>query len=184
MQYHDSEWGVPLADDNKLFEMLVLETMQAGLSWLTVLKKRQSFIEAFDGFDPAIVAHYNSSKINELLNNAAIIRNKMKIAAAVKNGKAVLRLQDQYGSFANYIWQFVGFRPLQNSFAKIGDVPAKTALSTAISKDMKKKDMHFVGPTVVYAFMQAIGMVNDHEISCFRYKECARRAAEFSQDRM
>ncbi|MEE4241117.1 MAG: DNA-3-methyladenine glycosylase I [Desulfopila sp.] len=182
IQYHDAEWGVPLTGDRPLFEMLILEGMQAGLSWLTVLRKRASFKEAFDDFDPAAVAAYDDDKIEELLQNPAIIRNRLKIEAARKNGRAVLLLQQEYGSFTEYLWRFVNFQPICNTFAAMGELPAKTDLSTTISKDMKKRGMNFVGPTIVYAFMQAIGMVNDHETSCFRHAECVKLGEEFARD--
>jgi DNA-3-methyladenine glycosylase I len=182
LHYHDSEWGVPLTGDRAIFEMLILEGMQAGLSWLTVLQKRESFREAFDNFDPATVAAYDDIKIDELLSNPAIIRNRLKIEAAPKNGRVVLQLQKEYGSFTRYVWQFLDFRPICNSFSALGDVPAKTDLSVAISKDLKKRGMNFVGPTIIYAFMQAIGMVNDHEISCFRHAECLKLGEKFAKE--
>jgi DNA-3-methyladenine glycosylase I len=179
VQYHDSEWGVPLTEDNSLFQMLVLEGMQAGLSWLTVLKKRESFREAFDNFDPALVAFYDDQKIAELLDNPSIIRNRLKVESAVKNARVVLQLQREYGSFADYLWRFVDYRPIRNSIACPADLPAKTALSIAISKDLKKRGMNFVGPTIIYALMQAVGLVNDHETTCFRYNECGSPAEGF-----
>ena len=178
VQYHDTEWGVPVTEDDKLFQMLVLEGMQAGLSWLTILKKRQAFLEAFDNFDPSIVAAYDGGKLDELLQNTAIIRNRRKIESAVKNARVVLQLQREYGSFSQYLWRFVDFKPIRNSVAEPGEIPAKTELSTEISKDLKKRGMNFVGPTIIYALMQAVGMVNDHETSCFRYSECSRSARE------
>lgn len=181
VDYHDHEWGVPLGDDIKLFEMLVLEGMQAGLSWLTVLKKRSNFRTAFDGFDPAVVAAYDEQKKDNLLGNALIIRNRLKIDSAITNAKVVLQLQDEFGSFARYLWQFVEFSPVQNSFAEMGDLPAETEFSSRISKDLKKRGMNFVGPTIVYAFMQSIGMVNDHVVSCFRYEECGNMAGELTR---
>ena len=169
--YHDAEWGVPLHDDRGLFEFLVLEGAQAGLSWDTILKKRDSYRKAFDNFDPAKVAAYDGNKIVELLANDGIIRNRLKVASAVLNGNAFLRVQDEFGSFDKYIWSFVGDRPIVNERKGHGDVPAKTEISDAISKDLKKRGFNFVGSTIMYAFMQATGMVNDHLVTCFRYKE-------------
>ena len=169
--YHDTEWGVPVHDDNKLFEFLILEGAQAGLSWDTVLRKREAYREAFVGFDPARVAKFSDAKMERLITNDGIIRNRLKIASAVGNAKAFLRVQDEVGSFDKYIWSFVGGRPTVNKL-KGGDVPARTDVSDAISKDLKKRGFSFVGSTIIYAFMQATGMVNDHLMSCFRYKEC------------
>lgn len=182
VDYHDLEWGVPLTDDRKLFEMLVLEGMQAGLSWLTILKKRQNFIAAMDNFDVDMVASYGEEKIAALLSNAGIIRNRLKLESAVKNGRAAIELRAEYGSLANYFWHYVDYRPIQNSYKKLGELPAKTVLSEKISKDLKKRGMNFVGPTIIYAFMQAIGMVNDHTTDCFRYPECARMADTVKDD--
>ncbi len=168
--YHDAEWGVPVHYDRTFFEFLILEGAQAGLSWDTVLKKRDAYREAFDNFDPAKVAHYNEEKCAELLTNEGIIRNRLKIASAVSNAKAFLEVQKELGSFDSYIWSFVGGNPLINTL-KGGDVPAKTEISDAISKDLKKRGFNFVGSTIMYAFMQATGMVNDHLVSCFRYEE-------------
>ncbi len=181
LQYHDHEWGVPLSGDRAIFEMLILEGMQAGLSWLTVLRKRQSFREAFDNFDPATVAAYDDRKIDELLSNPAIIRNRLKLETAPKNGHVVLQLQKEYGSLTRYLWQFIDFLPICNNFATMEDVPSQTDLSMVISKDLKKRGMNFVGPTIIYALMQAIGMVNDHEISCFRHAECLKLGQEFAE---
>lgn len=169
--YHDNEWGRPVHDDNKLFEMLVLEGMQAGLSWLTVLKKRDAFREAFDGFDPRKVALYDAAKIQELLANEGIIRNRLKVNAAVTNAKAFLEVQEKHGSFDQLLWAYVDHTPIQNHWARIEEIPAKTPLSDRISKDLKKMGFTFVGSTILYAFMQAIGMVNDHVTSCFVYQE-------------
>ena len=171
MEYHDREWGSPLHDDDKLFEFLILEGFQAGLSWSTILNKRDAFREAFDGFDANKVAMYNEDKVNELLQNAAIIRNRMKIKAAIKNAKTFLRLQKEHGSFDRYIWQFVNYQPIQNQFKTDADIPATSELSDRMSKQLKKDGFSFVGSTICYAFMQATGMVNDHVISCFRYTE-------------
>ncbi len=168
--YHDAEWGVPLHDDCGLFEFLILEGAQAGLSWDTILRKRDAYRDAFDNFDPAHVAKYNDAKCAKLLLNEGIIRNRLKIASAVSNAKAFLKVQDEFGSFDKYIWDFVGGKPLDNKL-KGGDVPAKTEMSDAIAKDLKKRGFNFVGSTIMYAFMQATGMVNDHLVTCFRYKE-------------
>ncbi len=168
--YHDTEWGVPLHDDNALFEFLILEGAQAGLSWDTILRKRENYRDAFDSFDPAKVAAYDDDKCAELLLNEGIIRNRLKIASTVRNARAFLALQKEFGSFDKYIWGFVGGKPLDNQL-KGGDVPAKTEISDAISKDLKNRGFNFVGSTIMYAFMQATGMVNDHLTTCFRYKE-------------
>jgi len=168
--YHDTEWGVPLHDDRGLFEFLVLEGAQAGLSWDTILRKRDAYREAFNNFDPAKVAKYTDAKCAKLLKNEGIIRNRLKIASAVSNAKAFLAVQKEFGTFDSYIWAFVGGKPLDNKL-KGGDVPAKTEISDAISKDLKKRGFNFVGSTIMYAFMQATGMVNDHLVTCFRYKE-------------
>jgi len=169
LEYHDDEWGVPVHDDQKLFEMLVLEGAQAGLSWETVLKKRQNYRKEFDSFDPQKVARYDEVKQSELLQNAGIIRNRLKIKSAIQNASVFLEIQQEYGSFDGYIWNFVDNEPIQNKFKSMSELPAKTELSDMISKDLKKRGMNFVGSTIIYAFMQAIGMVNDHEVSCFRY---------------
>ena len=171
VKYHDREWGVPVHDDRRLFEMLILEGAQAGLSWLTILKKREAFREAFDRFDPCRVAKYNGRKIRELLSNPKIIRNRLKIQAAVQNAKAFLEVVDEFGSFDRYIWRFVGGKPIQSRRARLKDIPARTEESDALSKDLKKRGFKFVGSTICYAFMQAVGMVNDHLAGCFRYKE-------------
>jgi DNA-3-methyladenine glycosylase I len=171
VKYHDEEWGVPVHDDRLLFEFLLLEGAQAGLSWLTVLKKRENYREAFDQFDPSKVALYGNEKIEELLQNPGIIRNRRKVEAAVSNARAFLEVQAKYGSFDSYIWNFVDGKPLVNKWKSIKEVPPKTSLSDTISKDLLKKGFKFVGSTIVYAHMQATGMVNDHTIDCFRYKE-------------
>ena len=173
--YHDEEWGVPLHDDRGLFEFLVLEGAQAGLSWDTVLRKRDAYRKAFDNFEPAKVARYSEPKREKLLLNEGIIRNRLKIASAVSNAKAFLNVQKEFGSFDKYIWVFVGGKPIVNKVKGHGDVPAKTEVSDAISKDLKKRGFNFVGSTIMYAFMQATGMVNDHLVTCFRYKEIARK---------
>lgn len=171
IDYHDNEWGRPVHDDNKLFEMLILEGMQAGLNWITVLKKREAFREAFDGFDPGKVALYGPSKIEELLSNKGIIRNRLKVNAAVTNAKLFLEVQEQYGSFDKFIWAYVHYTPIQNHWKQIEEIPATTPLSDQISKDLKKMGFKFVGSTIIYAFMQATGMVNDHVTSCFAYQQ-------------
>lgn len=172
--YHDEEWGVPLHDDRALFEFLVLEGAQAGLSWITILRKRDAYRRAFDRFDPRKVARYNERKIAALLADAGIVRNRAKVASAVKNARAFLEVQAEFGSFDAYQWRFVGGRSLQNRRRAIGDVPARTAESDAMSKDLKSRGFTFVGSTIVYAHMQACGMVNDHLVDCFRYREVAR----------
>lgn len=170
-RYHDEEWGVPLYDDNKLFEFLILETFQAGLSWITVLRKRENFRKAFDNFDYKKIANYKQSKIDALLQDAGIIRNKLKVKATVTNAQAFINIQNEFGSFSDYIWGFVKGKPIKNNLKDHKNAPANTALSDKISKDLKKRGFKFVGTTVVYAHMQATGMVNDHEMSCFRYSE-------------
>jgi DNA-3-methyladenine glycosylase I len=172
--YHDAEWGVPLHDDRGLFEFLILEGAQAGLSWDTILRKRDAYREAFDEFDAAKVARYSEAKMATLLLNDGIIRNRLKIASAVRNARAFLNVADEFGSFDTYIWSFVDGRPIINRPKGHGDVPAKTEVSDAVSKDLKKRGFNFVGSTIMYAFMQATGMVNDHLVTCFRYKEIAR----------
>ena len=169
--YHDTEWGVPLFDDQKLFEFLILETFQAGLSWITVLRKREHFRIAFDNFDYHKIANYNDTKFQELIQNKGIIRNKLKIKAAITNAKAFIKIQKEFGSFSDYIWAFAEGKPIKNNVKNYKNLPANTALSDRISKDLKARGFKFVGSTVVYAHMQATGMVNDHEISCFRYDE-------------
>ena len=174
IEYHDNEWGVPLHDDRKIFEMLVLEGAQAGLNWLTVLRKRENYRKAFDNFDPTKVAKYDSEKFQKLLANEGIIRNKLKIHSVIQNARAFLEVQKEFGSFDAYIWQFVGGKPIRNSWKSLSDLPAQTAESEAMSKDLKRRGFSFVGPTICYAHMQATGMVNDHVVSCFRYKEVER----------
>ena len=171
IHYHDTEWGVPLHDDRRLFEFLILEGAQAGLSWITILKKRQNYREAFDNFDARKVVSYDDRKIGELLNNPGIVRNRLKIAAAVRNAEAFLSLQNEYGSFDKYIWQFVNGRSKKNRWKSLAEIPASTDASNAMSRDLKRKGFGFVGPTICYAFMQAVGLVNDHTIDCFRYNE-------------
>ncbi len=171
-KYHDAEWGVPLYDDDLLFEFLVLEGFQAGLSWLTVLKKRENFRKAFDNFDARKIAKYNQKKVGKLMLDAGIIRNKLKINSAVSNAQAFLKVQKEFGTFSDYFWKFTDGKPIVNKWKDMGQIPAKTELAETISKDMKNRGFKFVGPTIIYAHMQATGMVNDHLISCFRWKEC------------
>jgi DNA-3-methyladenine glycosylase I len=171
IKYHDEEWGVPLHDDLKLFEFLVLEGFQAGLSWQIVLNKREGFREAFDRFNPEIVAGYDTLKIEKLMNDASIIRNRLKIVACINNANRFLEIQNEFGSFDNYIWKFVDYKPVVNRFNELSELPAKTTVSDVISKDLKKRGFKFVGSTVIYAHMQATGMVNDHLTFCFRYDE-------------
>ena len=171
VKYHDTEWGVPLHDDQELFEFLILEGAQAGLSWITILKKRQNYRDAFDDFNPAMVAGYDTPKIKQLLSNTGIIRNRLKIEAAIQNAKAFLDIQNEFGGFDAYIWGFVDGQTLKNRWRTAADVPAMTPESVAMSKDLKKRGFKFIGPTICYAFMQATGMVNDHTVDCFRYSE-------------
>jgi DNA-3-methyladenine glycosylase I len=170
-RYHDAEWGVPLHDDRRLFEFLVLEGAQAGLSWETILKKRDNYRQAFDQFDPELVARYDQEKTANLLLNDGIVRNRLKVDSAVQNAKAFLAVRDEFGSFDHYLWRFVDGRPKQNAWKTIQEVPAKTAESDALSKDLKRRGFKFVGSTICYAFMQAVGMVNDHLVPCFRHSE-------------
>jgi DNA-3-methyladenine glycosylase I len=167
--YHDREWGVPLHDDRRLFEFLILEGAQAGLSWETVLQKRDNYRAAFDNFEPAKVAKYNARKVEQLLNNAGIIRNRLKIASAIQNASAFIAVQQEFGSFAEYLWHSVDNQPLKRK--RGAPVPARTTLSDTLSKDLAKRGFKFVGSTICYAFMQAVGLVNDHDHTCFRYKE-------------
>lgn len=171
VKYHDLEWGIPVYDNRLLFEFLILEGAQAGLSWLTILKKRENYRQAFDNFDARVIAKYQATRIEKLLTNPGIIRNRLKIQAAVLNAKAFLKLQDEFGSFSKYIWSFVDGKPILNSWQNLSQVPAKTIISDAMSKDLKKRGFKFVGSTICYAFMQAVGMVNDHTTNCFRYPE-------------
>ncbi|MGD2077353.1 MAG: DNA-3-methyladenine glycosylase I [Chloroflexota bacterium] len=173
VRYHDEEWGVPKRDDRRLFEDLVLDGAQAGLSWRTILNKREGYREAFDNFDPAKVAQYDETKIEELLQNPSIVRNRQKVNSAVKNARAFLKVQEEFGTFDAYIWGFVDGVPIQNNWQTLSELPAKTELSERISKDLKRRGFSFVGPTITYAFMQAVGMVNDHTVDCFRYHEIA-----------
>ncbi len=176
LKYHDEEWGIPVHNDNQLFEMLILEGAQAGLSWETVLKKRVDYRKAFSNFDPLKISKYNESKQQKLLKNERIIRNRLKIKSAIQNAKIFLKIQDEFGNFNKYIWSYVDDKPLQNNFKSLSDIPAKTDLSDRISKDLKKRGMNFVGSTIIYAFMQAIGLVNDHTKNCFRYRELKKTA--------
>lgn len=166
--YHDSEWGVPVRDDRTLFEFLVLEGAQAGLSWITILRKRDAYRKAFSGFDPEKVARFNAKKVEALMQNAGIVRNRLKLESAIKNARAFLAIQEEHGSFSDYQWAFVEGRPLQNSYPSLKQIPARTPVSDALSKDLKKRGFSFVGSTIIYAHMQAVGMVNDHVDTCFR----------------
>ena len=172
--YHDQEWGVPEHDEQKLFELLILEGAQAGLSWSTILKKRENYRRAFDNFNPHMVAQYGDDKVAALLNDEGIVRNRLKINAAVQNARAFLKVQDEFGSFDAYIWRFVDRKPVANAWEELRQIPAQTPESEAMSKDLKKRGFSFVGPTICYAFMQAVGMVNDHTVSCFRHAPLAR----------
>jgi DNA-3-methyladenine glycosylase I len=171
IHYHDEEWGVPVHDERKLFEFLILEGAQAGLSWDTILQKRQNYRMAFDGFDPALVARYDRRRVNSLLKNPGIVRNRLKIAAAIENAKAFRTVQEEFGTFDRYIWQFVGGKPRRNSWRIGAQIPSRSPESDAMSRDLKKRGFKFVGTTICYAFMQAVGMVNDHAVECFRYSQ-------------
>jgi DNA-3-methyladenine glycosylase I len=175
-RYHDEEWGVPVHDDRRLFEFLILEGAQAGLSWSTILRKRENYQEAFAGFDPARVARFDSRRRARLLTNAGIVRNRLKIESTVSNARAFLDVQREFGDFASYVWRFVGGTPIQPRRRGLREIPARTPESDALSADLKRRGFRFVGSTIMYAFMQAVGMVNDHEVSCFRRKEIASRA--------
>jgi DNA-3-methyladenine glycosylase I len=176
--YHDEEWGVPAYADNRLFEFLILEGAQAGLSWLTILRKREHYRRAFAGFDPQLVARFGASEVTALLGDPGIVRNRLKIEAAIKNAQAVLRLQDQHGSLAAYLWRYVDGQPQPNAWPTLAALPARTATSDAMSRDLKAAGCNFVGPTICYAFMQAVGMVNDHVVTCFRYPELGPAAGK------
>ena len=176
LDYHDSEWGVPCYDDKRLFEFLILESAQAGLSWITILKKRDNYRKAFADFNVETVARFNSRTVERLMGDAGIVRNRLKIESAISNAKLFLELQEIHGSFANYIWGFCDGKPVQNLWLKSEQVPATTPLSDAISKDMKKQGFRFFGSTICYAYMQSLGMVNDHLVDCFRHSECAELA--------
>ena len=177
VDYHDNEWGIPTFDDARLFEMLVLEGAQAGLAWITVLRKREGYRELFEGFDANRIARYTDRKLDKLLLDPRIIRNRLKVYGTRQNARAYLAIQDEIGSFADYIWRFVDHRPIQNNWRSLRDVPATTAVSDQISKDLKKRGFTFVGSTIVYAHMQSTGMVNDHTTDCFRRRECKQLAA-------
>lgn len=170
-KYHDAEWGVPVHNDRKLFEFLVLDAFQAGLSWSTILNKRENFRSAFDHFDPEVIAQYDERKVQKLLNDAGIIRNQLKIRSTISNARHFLQVQKEFGSFDNYIWQFTGGKTLVNKWKRTAQIPVSTPASDAMSKDLKKRGFKFVGTTICYAFMQAAGMVNDHLVGCYRYKE-------------
>jgi len=174
--YHDEQWGVPVQDDQHLFEMLILEGAQAGLSWRTILNKRPAYREAFDQFDIATVAAYGQRDVDRLMSNPGIVRNRLKIQSAIKNARGTLAIQDELGSLDAYLWQFVEGSPVQNAWASMADIPTQTAQSEAMSKDLKKRGFSFVGPTICYAFMQAVGMVNDHTTDCLRYTELLEKA--------
>ncbi len=176
IDYHDLEWGVPIHNDRSLFEFLVLEGAQAGLSWETILRKRGSYRAAFDHFNPPAIAAYKQRKVKQLLANHGIIRNRLKIEAAIQNAKALLAVEKEFGSFNEYVWRFVGGRPKQNNWQSLEEVPAQTPESNALSKDLRRYGFKFVGPTICYAFMQAVGMVNDHLVDCFRHKEVSSLA--------
>ena len=169
--YHDLEWGVPVHDDRLLFEFLILEGAQAGLSWYTILKKRPNYRQAFDNFDPQKIAHYEEDKVRDLLANPGIIRNRAKINSAIHNAQALLRIQLEFGSFDTYIWQFVGRKPINNAWTSGYEIPSETEISDKMNKDLLRRGFRFVGPTICYAFMQAVGMVNDHTTDCYRYRE-------------
>lgn len=171
IKYHDEQWGEPVHDDRLLFAKLVLDGAQAGLSWLTILKKRENYFKAFNDFDIEKVAAYDDDKINELMQNSGIVRNKLKIKSAIKNAGVILKIQSEVGSFNEYLWGFVNNKTIHNEFKHASEIPAKTSLSEKISRDMKKRGMSFIGPTIIYAYMQAIGIVNDHTIDCYRYRE-------------
>ncbi|MDA3837660.1 MAG: DNA-3-methyladenine glycosylase I [Candidatus Delongbacteria bacterium] len=174
LKYHDTEWGVPIYDDKTIFEFLILETFQAGLSWITILKKRDNFRKALDNFDYKKISMYNEDKFEEMMNNKGIIRNRLKIRATISNAQAFINIQKEFGSFSKYIWEFVNNKPIQNNYNSANDVPVKTELSDKISLDLKKRGFKFVGSTIIYSHMQATGIVNDHTSECFRYKEVQR----------
>ena len=174
VSYHDMEWGVPSYDDTHLFEMLTLEGAQAGLTWSTILNKREGYTALFKGFDPEKVARFNKTKVEQLLQDPSIVRNRLKVESTINNAKAVIRAQEEFGSLSNYLWGLIGDKPNVNRFRKMEDIPAETPVSRHMSRELKKRGFRFVGPTVCYAYMQAVGMVNDHETGCFRYKEINR----------
>lgn len=174
MEYHDKEWGVPVHDDRKLFEFIVLDSMQAGLSWQTILKKRENFRRAFNNFEPRVVSRYTKKDVNRLLADSGIIRNRLKITATITNAQKFLEVQEEFGSFDKYVWKFVNHKPIINRFKKLSDLPAKTKESDAMSKELQNRGFRFVGSTICYAFMQAAGMVNDHTTGCFRYSQLCK----------
>lgn len=174
IMYHDREWGVPVHDDQRLFEFLILEGAQAGLSWITILRKRENYRQAFANFNPQDVARFDTAKQQSLLQNPGLVRNRKKVEAAIQNARAYLRIQDEFGSFDDYIWRFVGGAPVINHWQSLAEIPSYTPVSETISKDLKRRGFNFVGPTICYAFMQAIGMVNDHVVGCFRHHELAK----------
>ena len=174
-KYHDREWGVPVHDDRRLFEFLILEGAQAGLSWSTILTKRRNYRKAYDNFDPRKIARYDAARVRRLLRDPGIVRNRLKIRASILNARAFLAIQKEFGSFNKYIWKFVGGQPIQNRRGSLQHVPARTQESDAMSKDLKRRGFKFVGSTICYAFMQAVGMVNDHTVDCFRYRQLTRR---------
>ncbi|MHA2232286.1 MAG: DNA-3-methyladenine glycosylase I [Candidatus Hodarchaeales archaeon] len=178
VSYHDKEWGVPVHDDTELFEFLILEGAQAGLSWSTILNRREGYRQAFVDFDILKVASFSEKDFERLLQDSGIIRNKLKIRSAINNAQRVIAIQEEFGSFDHYIWQFVDNQPIQNQFKKLADIPALTELSTTMSKDFKKRGFNFVGPTICYAYMQAVGIVNDHLVDCFRHKEILQQVAK------
>jgi DNA-3-methyladenine glycosylase I len=180
IKYHDTEWGVPVTDDRTLFEFLILEGAQAGLSWITILRKRENYRQAFDNFDPLKVAEYSDDKIKQLIDNPGIIRNRRKVAAAVINAQAFLKVQAEFSSFAKYLWSFVDNKPIRNKWETLRDVPAQTDISQLLSGDLQKRGFKFVGPTICYALMQAIGMVNDHTADCFRHAEVKELERQFT----
>ena len=180
-RYHDGEWGVPVHNDRRLFEMLILEGTQAGLSWLIVLRKREEYRKAFDNFDACRIARYTEKRVQNLLSNPGIIRNRLKITAAIDNAKAFLKVQEEFGSFDKFLWSFVSGKPKQNRFKRLKEIPSRTPESDAMSRELKKRGFRFVGSTICYAFMQAVGMVNDHIVSCYRHKEIARRITKVSK---
>jgi DNA-3-methyladenine glycosylase I len=174
VRYHDSEWGIPVHDDRRLFEFLILEGAQAGLSWLTILKKRENYRRAFHGFDPQIIAAYSDADVRRLLADSGIIRNRLKIESTIRNARGVLKIIDEIGSFAAFLWRYVEDQPIQNAWRSLAELPARTETSDRISKDLKRRGFNFVGSTICYAFMQAVGMVNDHVVDCFRFDEVKR----------
>ena len=175
VKYHDEEWGVPVHDDKKHFEFLILEGVQAGLSWLTILRKRENYRKVYDDFDPAKIAKYDDEKIVRLMNNSGIIRNQRKIEASVNNAQRFIEIQEEFGSFDRYIWSFVNYKPVVNSWKHISEIPSKTELTDRISRNLKKRGFKFVGSTIIYAHLQAIGIINDHIVSCFRYNELIKQ---------